>query len=129
MRITKTISIVTLFLSVTAASGQTILQNYFKVNKDSLVIEANNLINMPEPAFKPSQPTKMAPETIKDMGFEQVYKSEDYYFTSKDEALNYELLKKAKIENSRAQVQIIEGVTHNGIRQNPQPFEFIKNGF
>jgi hypothetical protein len=128
MRIIKITSIVTLFISVTA-SGQTILQDFFKGNKDSLVIEATKPINMPEPAFEPSQPKKIAPEAIKDMCFEQVYESENYYFTSKDEVFNYEALKKAIIENSLAQVQVIEGVTHNGIRQYRQAFEFIKNGF
>ena len=60
MRMTKIISIVvTLFLSVTAASGQSILQDYFTGNKDSLVIEASKLINMPEPIFKSLQPTNI----------------------------------------------------------------------
>lgn len=71
MRMTKIISIlVTLFLSVTAVSGQSILQDYFNGNKDSLVIEASKLINMSEPSFKPFQPTKIAPKAIKEMGFE-----------------------------------------------------------
>ena len=63
MRMTKIVSIVvTLFLFVTTVSGQSILQDYFKGNKDSLVIEANKLINLPEPIFKPSQPTNIDPE-------------------------------------------------------------------
>ena len=79
---TKIVSIVvTLFLFVTTVSGQSILQDYFKGNKDSLVIEANKLINLPEPIFKPSQPTNIDPEAIKEMGFEQIYRAEDYYFT------------------------------------------------
>ena len=85
MRMTKIVSIVvTLFLFVTTVSGQSILQDYFKGNKDSLVIEANKLINLPEPIFKPSQPTNIDPEAIKEMGFEQIYRAEDYYFTVRD---------------------------------------------
>jgi len=81
---TKIISIVTLFLYVTTATGQSILQDYFKGNKDSLVIEATKLINMPEPSFKYFQQPNIDPEAIKEMGFEQVYKAEDYYFTVRD---------------------------------------------
>lgn len=85
MRMAEIISIVaTLFLSVTSASGQSILQDYFKGNKNSLVIEASKLINMPDPSFKPFQPTKIDPEAIKEMGIEQVYKANDYYFTVRD---------------------------------------------
>ena len=85
MRVTKIISIgVTLFLSVNTVLGQSILQDYFKGNKDSLVIEASKLINMPDPSFKLSQPTKIDPEAIEEMGFEQVYKANDCYFTVRD---------------------------------------------
>ncbi len=89
MRITKIISIVTLSVSVATASGQSILQDYFKGNKDSLVIEATKLIYMPEPTFKTSQLTNIDPEAIKEMGFEQVYKAEDYYFTARDKKKLY----------------------------------------
>lgn len=84
MRMTRIVSIIIFLLSVTTVSGQSILQDYFKGNKDSLMIEATKLINMPEPSFKTSQPTKTNPEAIKDMGFEQVYKAEDFYFTVRD---------------------------------------------
>lgn len=47
-----------LFISVIAASAQRIVQDYFKENKDSLMIE--ELINMPEPTFKPFQTTNIA---------------------------------------------------------------------
>lgn len=58
MSITKFIFIVTPFLSVTTASAQNTVQDYFKGNKDSLAIE--NRINMPEPTFKPFQTTNIA---------------------------------------------------------------------
>jgi hypothetical protein len=59
MKKAKIIAIVTFFISVTTVSGQSILQEYFKGNKDSLVLEASNLINMPEPIFKSLQPTNI----------------------------------------------------------------------
>jgi alpha-beta hydrolase superfamily lysophospholipase len=104
---TKIISIVTLFLFVTTASGQSILHEYFKGNKDSLVIEATKLINMPEPSFKPSQQSKIDPETIKEMGFEQVYKSNDYYFTVRDKRKIFAYLLPKKSENT---IVLIHGV-------------------
>ena len=71
MRMTKIIStLIILFLGVKTASGQSILKNYFKGNKDSMVME-----------------------------------------------------------NSKANIHIIEGVTHNGIRQNPQAYLLIKKWF
>jgi alpha-beta hydrolase superfamily lysophospholipase len=104
---TKIISIVTLFLFVTTASGQSILQEYFKGNKDSLVIEATKLINMPEPSFKPSQPTKIDNEAIKEMGFEQVYKTKDYYFTVRDKRKIFAYQFPKKSENT---IVLIHGV-------------------
>jgi hypothetical protein len=59
MKKAKIIAIVTFFISVTTVSGQSILQEYFKGNKDSLVLEASKLINMPEPIFKSLQPTNI----------------------------------------------------------------------
>ena len=85
MRMTKIIStLIILFLGVKTASGQSILKDYFKGNKDSMVMEAGKLINMPEPTFKPSQPTKVDPEAIKEMGFEQIHRAKDHYFTVRD---------------------------------------------
>lgn len=65
-------------------SAQSILQQYFNGNKDSLMTEATRLINMPEPIFKPSKPTQLDQATLADLGFEQVYKSENYYFKARD---------------------------------------------
>lgn len=108
MRMTKITSIVvTLFLSVTAVSGQSILQDYFKGNKDSLVIEASKLVNMPEPSFKPAQPTNIDPATIKEMGFEQIYKAEDYYFTMRDNKKIFAYQFPKKSENT---IILIHGV-------------------
>lgn len=98
MKITKIISTVILFLIITTASAQSILQDYFKGNKDSLVKEATKLIRMPEPTFKPSQSTKIDTEAMKEMGFEQPYKTENYYFTvrGKKKIFAYKFPKKSK---------------------------------
>lgn len=71
-----------LFLGGTSVSAQSMLEQYFGGNKDSLIKEATQLIYTPEPTFKQAnQPTELNPEAIADMGFEQVYKSETRYFT------------------------------------------------
>ncbi len=74
-----------LFLGGTSVSAQSMLEMYFGGSKDSLINEATKLIHLPEPTFKPiTQPTELNPEEIADMGFEQVYKSENHYFTVRD---------------------------------------------
>lgn len=115
MRMTKIISIVTLSIYVTTASGQSILQDYFKGNKDSLVIEATKLINMPEPSFKPSQPTNIDPEILKEMGFEQIYKAEDYYFTVRDKKKIFAYKFPKKSDNT---IILIHGVASTGYLYN-----------
>ena len=73
------------FLEGTTISAQSLLEQYFGGNKDSLVKEATELIHKPEPAFKPtSQRIEPDAATIADMGFEQIYKSENHYFTVRD---------------------------------------------
>lgn len=86
MKFSKIYAILTFcFLGSTTISAQSMLVQYFGRNKDSLVKEATKLIHTPEPAFKPtSQPTEPDPETIADMGFEQVYKSEIHQFSVRD---------------------------------------------
>jgi alpha-beta hydrolase superfamily lysophospholipase len=70
---------------------------------------------MPEPTFKPYQPKNIEPEAIRDMGFEQNYKTEDYYFTVRD---------KKKIfayrfpENSDNTIILLHGVASNGYLYN-----------
>ena len=115
MRMTKIISIVILFISVTTASAQSILQDYFKGNKDSLVIEATKLINMPDPNFKPSQPSNIDPEVFKDMGFEQVYKTEAYHFTVRDKKKLFAYKFPKKSDNT---IILIHGVASNGYLYN-----------
>lgn len=75
-----------LFFGSTSVSAQSILDLYFGGNKDSLTIEATKLIHTPEPTFKPTViETAPDPALLADMGFEQVYKSENRFFTVRDE--------------------------------------------
>ena len=74
-----------LFLGSTSVSAQSLLDLYFGGNKDSLTIEATKLIHTPEPTFNPPiQVTDPEPGLIAEMGFEQVYKSENRFFTVRD---------------------------------------------
>jgi alpha-beta hydrolase superfamily lysophospholipase len=115
MKITKIIMIVALVLSVATAFGQSILQDYFKGNKDSLIAEANKLINMPEPTFKPSQPTNIDAEVIKEMGFEQIYKSQSHYFTVRD---NKKIFAYKFPSKSNSTIILVHGVANTGYLYN-----------
>ncbi len=115
MKMTKIVSIVTLFLTVTNASGQSILQDYFKGNKDSMVIEATKYINMPDPTFKPFQSKNVDPNVLKEMGFEQVYKTEAYYFTVRDKKKMFAYKFPKKSDNT---IILIHGVKSTGYLYN-----------
>lgn len=74
-----------LLLGSTSVSAQSMLELYFGGNIDSLRNEATKLIHIPEPTFNPAvQMTEPDPSTIAEMGFEQVYKSENCSFTVRD---------------------------------------------
>ena len=76
-----------LFFGSTTVSAQSMLDLHFGGNKDSLINEATKLIQNPDPTFKPTdQQTEPSPAAIADMGFEQVYKSENHIFTARDNA-------------------------------------------
>jgi alpha-beta hydrolase superfamily lysophospholipase len=75
-----------LLLGNTSVSAQSMLELYFGGNKDSLINEATKLIHIPEPTFNPAvQMTEPDSATIADMGFKQVYKSENRFFTVHDD--------------------------------------------
>ena len=115
MRMTKIISILILFLSVTTVSGQSILQDYFNGNKDSMVIEATKLINMPEPSFNTSQHSTIDPEVLQDMGIEQVDKAEAYYFNMRDKKKIFAYRFPKKSDNT---IILIHGVASTGYLYN-----------
>ena len=68
-----------------SVSAQSMLELYFGGNKDSLRNEATKLIHIPEPTFNTAvKMIEPSPATIAEMGFEQVYKSENRFFTVRD---------------------------------------------
>lgn len=48
---------------------------------------------------------------------------------SKDEVFSAEVLRKAVEENSDATVYMVKGALHNGVRHQPESFEYIKKWF
>ena len=82
----KTIIIrLTLFLNlaiVSNSSAQNFLTDYFNGNKDSLIAEATNLINMPNPTFEPFTATKIDKTDLTDKNLD--CKTIGHYFTVRD---------------------------------------------
>jgi hypothetical protein len=120
--------------------GQSMLQQYFNGNKDSLLTKAVTLINMPNPTFKPAKQAIIDPATLADIGFEQGYKSENYYFITRDNKKIFsckfpkssfaaDKFKKTILDNSNGEVYIIQGTSHNGIRHNSEAYKIIQNWF
>ncbi len=67
------------------ASAQNILVQYFGGNKDSLIAEAQRLINITEPTFNnENDQTETNAASMADLGFEQVYQAQNRFFTTKD---------------------------------------------
>jgi alpha-beta hydrolase superfamily lysophospholipase len=86
-------------------SGQSILQDYFKGNKDSMVTAATNLINIPEPTFKHYLSIKG--DTIKSRGKKEMYKTKNKYFITRD---NQRIFAYQFPKNSRNTIIFIHGV-------------------
>lgn len=105
-----------LFLGNTSVSAQSILDLYFGGNKDSLTVEAIKLIHTPEPTFK-STDQKIEPDLalIADMGFEQVYKSENRFFTVRDDKRIFAYRFAKKSDNT---IILIHGVSSNAYMYN-----------
>jgi len=96
---------------------------------DSLPVLFFNLPeNMPSVKYTYRANMSMAPEDYK-AGLKSVSLPMLVLIGSEDEAFNAEATKKAVIENSQAETQIIEGATQNGIRHNPQVYEMINKWF
>lgn len=105
-----------LFLGSTSVSAQSMLELYFGGNKDSLTNEAIKLIQTPEPTFKPTdQQTETDPALIADMGFEQVYKSENRFFTVRDDKNIFAYKFAEKSDNT---IILIHGVGSNAYMYN-----------
>ena len=105
-----------LFLGSTSVAAQSMLDLYFGGNKYSLTTEATKLIHTPEPTFKPSdQQTAPDPAFIADMGFEQVYKSENRFFNVRDGKKSF-AYRFAKQSNNT--IILIHGVGSNAYMYN-----------
>ena len=68
----------------------------------------------------------MAPLSYKD-GLKSVNKPLLVLVGSRDEAFVASAFEKAVKENSCGEVSVIDGATHNGIRQNPEAIKLVKN--
>ena len=96
---------------------------------DSLPVLFFNLPEtMPLRAYSHRANLSIAPEDYKE-GLKSINVPTLILIGSKDEAFNAEATKKAVSENRKANIQIIEGLTHNGIRHSPQAYQFIKKWF
>lgn len=114
MRMSKIISIVLMGFLITNASGQSILEDYFNGDKDSLVAQATNLINMPEPTFMPLDNINDS-AVIKNVESGPVYKFKKLHFTVRD---NKRIFAYKFSANSNNTIILIHGVKSNGEKYN-----------
>ena len=115
MRINTFLTQLFLLLAATNVSGQSILKDYFNGNKDSMIIEATKLINMPEPVFKPYKPIKTAPAAMAEIAFEQPNKYKNHYFTTRDKKRIFAYHFPKKSLNT---IILIHGVSSTAFLQN-----------
>lgn len=117
MKCSKIYAFLIFFLLVNATvSAQSILEQYFGGNTDSLIKEATRLIHTPEPTFEQiSQPTELDSEAIADMGFEQVYKSESRHFIVRDTKRIFAYRFPSQSKNT---IILIHGVASNAYMYN-----------
>ena len=74
-----------LIVAITHGQAQTNPIKAETVDSVKIANEAFNLINLPDPTFKPFQPLPMDSTQIADMGFEQVYQSEPFSYLMRDD--------------------------------------------
>lgn len=84
MKRAKFISLSMLISIAFEASAQSILHDYYNDNKDSMLNEAIMLIGMPDPVFKPCNTPAASKMKMKEMGYDQPNKSENYSFNARD---------------------------------------------
>lgn len=111
MRVIKNAAIFLLIFSTSSVCGQSILQDYFNGNKDSMVAEATKLINMPEPTFKPFQPKNNNVETKKEIGRSRDNRFKSFYITVRDKK---RIFAYRFPHNSKNTVILIHGVKSTG---------------
>lgn len=78
------LTVTLLIVAITSAQSQITPKESETIDNAKIANEAFNLINLPEPTFKPLQPPPMDSSQIADMGFDQVYKSEPFSFVMRD---------------------------------------------
>lgn len=84
MKSKKLITAAGLFLFCQIVYGQTILQQYFNGNKDSMQKEAFRLINLPSPMFHSEHSTGRDEQYLRPKSKSQSYKVKDCFFTMRD---------------------------------------------
>lgn len=114
MRMSMIISIVIMGFLITNASGQSILKDYFNGDKDSLVAQATNLINMPEPTFMQLDNISDS-VVIKNVESGSVYKFKKLHITVRD---NKKIVAYKYSANSDNTIILIHGVKSNGDKYN-----------
>lgn len=68
------LTIILLTVDITPAQSQIKTEKSETVDSSKIATKAFNLINVPDPTFKPFQPPPMDSIQISDMGFDQVSK-------------------------------------------------------
>ncbi|HMQ06888.1 MAG TPA: alpha/beta hydrolase [Saprospiraceae bacterium] len=107
MKTTNGRIIAVFLISISSIYGQNFLNEYFGGNIDSLRTEAFRLIHMAEATFHSFETTKMDPKTINDLGYDQIYPAQDYYFTVRD---SQEIFSKRFPAPSNHTIVLIPGV-------------------
>jgi len=78
------LTVALLTVTVNCLNAQDNRGNKKAIETVKIAEEADKLINLPEPTFKPFQPQKMDDAQVAEMGFEQIYKSESLKFSMRD---------------------------------------------
>ena len=78
------LTIILLTVDITTAQSQIKTEKSETVDSSKIATEAFNLINVPDPTFKPFKTPTMDSIQISEMGFDQVYKSEPLHFVMRD---------------------------------------------
>jgi len=105
-----------LIVAITHGQAQTNPIKAETVDSVKIANEAFNLINLPDPTFKPFQPPLPMDSTqIADMGFEQVYQSEPFSYLMRD---NKKLFAQKFSYSSNTTILLLHGVLSSSYTMN-----------
>lgn len=108
--------IIKIFVIIIVVCGVNLILAQPKSNADNkLKEEALQLINLPEPTFKPLKFESPSAEAIAEMGFEQVYQHTPVKFRMKD---GKSLFARKFAQNSKTTLILIHGVLSNSFPMN-----------